>query len=280
MLFLFIIFLLLLIYIYTKISVILFVILLFFLIYLFYLSLKQYNIYLFVLSVVIFILLLPSILFYSDLCLMYPYISYVKNDIKGMKRDCCNFLDKHFNCNIRDIYHIKKCKGPVIYILNHHLGNDKMLDMLYHLKIPGNNSVVVTGGETRYEIIKNLYSNLNTVKLSKKSKGNMRIFLHKCKKKIYQGNNIVIFPEGKYTDKKRSWNKLLAFQSGAFILSKQYNIPIIPVLISGGNYEYGLIIHSDITMKYLEPLYPSNYDSIDEYRDDALQLMNLELSNI
>lgn len=264
---------------YTEIQILYFVLALVLLIFLFCLSYKFKNIYLFVFCLVLTILLIPSIYFYIDLLQIYPYLTSQKNKIQEMKKDCSIFLDRHFNCKSEGLENLIGFENTrVIYVLNHHTQYNKLLDMLYHLKIPGNNSIVVTGGKTRYKVIDNLYTNLNHIKLSKSDKGNMEIFLEKCVEKFRQGNNIVVFPEGKYTNAKEDWKKMKAFQTGTFILSKTYNVPIIPVLISGGNYDHGLIMSSEIKMKYLEPFYPQDYYSVEEYKNEVFEYMNFHLS--
>jgi 1-acyl-sn-glycerol-3-phosphate acyltransferase len=263
---------------YSEIQILYFVLALILLLFLFYLSYYFYNIYILLIAIILFLVLIPSILFYFDLIYeIYPYITYKKNDIDGMKKGCQQFLDRHFKYKI---INQKLFQSPVIYVLNHHTKYNKFLDMFSHLKIPGNNTIVVTGGKTRFVMIDTLYSNLNNIKLGKEEKGNAKIFMKKCKEKLKEGNNIVIFPEGKHTNLKENWNKMIQFQTGAFILSKECNIPIVPVIISGGNYDHGLIMHSNITMEYLDPFYPQNYVTIEDFKEDVFEHMNFSLSKM
>lgn len=179
--------------------------------------------------------------------------------------------------NVIEINKNKNKIDPVIYIVNHNTSESKILDYFGLLTIEGKNKIVVTGGKTRWKIITNLYSNLDTIKLSKKTSGNLDLFIKKCKKEIDKGYNIIIFPEGKYSNKKKNWRKLENFQTGTFILSKQYNIPIVPVLISGDTHQYGFICNKDLKIQYLNTIYPDRFNNYENLRDYCMLYMNKKL---
>lgn len=201
-----------------------------------------------------------------------------KNQKKEMKEMCSEFLDRHFHWSIKgERYLPDPDEGPVIYVLNHHCKNNQLIDLLGHLKIPGNNYIVVTGGKTRWEIIDNLYSNMRHIKLTKEQSGNTEIFLKECGNRLRENKSLVIFPEGKFTSEKKNWKELKGFQTGAFLLSKKCNVPIVPVLISGDSYDYGLIWNNHVLMQYLPAIYPFDFDTPEEMRDYSLQIMNEKL---
>ena len=53
--------------------------------------------------------------------------------------------------------------------------------------------------------------------------------MEEAEKRLQGGNSLVIFPEG-----ARTWNgKMRSFKRGAFILSKEFKLPIVPITIDG-----------------------------------------------
>jgi len=255
-------------------------------VYLIWLSYKNNNKILLLISIIFLILLIPSIVFYLDLSYMgYPYIFYEKNKCSEMKNKCNNFLRRHFKL-IELGKETSFVNGPVIYLVNHHTSESKLIDYFGILTLPSpsnsksDNKIIVTGGETRWNIIDNLYSNLNIIKLNKSSNGNLNIFLEKSKEELNKGNNLIIFPEGKYSNNKNNWKKLEKLQSGSFILSKETNIPIVPVLISGNNHLYGFKTNENLIIKYLSPLYPSDFSNHTEMKEYCLTYMNKGLKNL
>lgn len=242
-----------------------------------YLSCYTCNYVIFGITLLFLIILLPTIYFYLDLCSgIYPYLYQKKNKQKEMKTYCQKFLKRHFNVIEINKQVTNKCQ-PVIYVVNHHTVESRILDHFGILNIPGKNHIVVTGGKTRWKIIDNLYSNLHTVKLSKESRGNLEVFLKGCKEVINRGDNLIIFPEGKHSSQKTSWRKLKELQSGAFILSTKLNIPIIPVIISGNNHQYGFITNKNLTIQYIDPIYPNKYNSSEDMKNYCLDKMNKKL---
>lgn len=265
---------------YSGILILWFIVAIIVLCFMIYLSCYTSDYFVIGLTLILFIILLPTIYFYFDLCSgIYPYLYHKKNKQKEMKNYCQKFLKRHFN--LTEINKkVTNTIGPVIYILNHHTVESRILDHFGILNIPGNNYIVVTGGKTRWKIIDNLYTNLNTVKLSKESKGNLEVFLEGCEEVINKGNNLIIFPEGKYSSQKKSWRKLKQLQTGAFILSLKHNIPIIPVIISGNNHQYGFITNTNLTIQYLNPIYPNKYNNPEDMKNYCLDRMNKILKDI
>ena len=83
---------------------------------------------------------------------------------------------------------------------------------------------------------------------------------------VKEKNNLVIFPEGARTRNR----KLLKFKPFFAILSKTFNVPIIPVVVDGGfeALKSGSIFPKPKKMKvtYLEAIYPDSL-SIKEITD-------------
>lgn len=297
----FLIFIFLIIILYSQIKLLYCIFTFLLLLYLIWISYRTNNRILLITSLIFLILLLPSLIFYLELSYMvYPYLFYETGKQDEMKEKCNGFLRRQYN-----LVEIGKetlfTEGPVIYLLNHHTSESKLIDYFATLTInsekditekdinskrekdnsnakkgikKGINKTVVTGGETRWNIIDNLYSNLDIIKLNKEKNGNLSVFLQKSKEELEKGNNLIIFPEGKYSNKKNTWRKLENFQSGAFILSKQTNIPIVPVLISGNNHQYGFKTNSNLIIKYLSPLYPEDFSTDKDMKEYCLNYMN------
>jgi long-chain acyl-CoA synthetase len=102
--------------------------------------------------------------------------------------------------------------------------------------------------------------NIITVNVNKDLKGS----LIKSAYALKNGKNVVIFPEGARTRD----GKLLPFKKGFAILSKELNIPVVPVVIKGA-FESLPINKSlpspfKISVEFLKPVYPENksYDKI------------------
>lgn len=92
---------------------------------------------------------------------------------------------------------------------------------------------------------------------------NLRSSLQYLSSVLKKGKNIIIFPEG--TRSKN--NTLLQFKETFAILSKELNVPIIPVTIQGSE---RAVYHSikiprffaRINVEFLEPIYPENHTTI------------------
>jgi long-chain acyl-CoA synthetase len=102
--------------------------------------------------------------------------------------------------------------------------------------------------------------NIITVNVNKDLKGS----LIKSAYALKNGKNVIIFPEGARTRD----SKLLPFKKGFAILSKELNIPVVPVVIKGAfeslSINKSLPSPSKISVEFLKPVYPENksYDEI------------------
>jgi 1-acyl-sn-glycerol-3-phosphate acyltransferase len=107
------------------------------------------------------------------------------------------------------------------------------------------------------------------------------ISLKKLHPYLKNGISVMMFPEG-----TRSRNgELLKFKNGAFMLAKELNVPIQPILISGTRD----IIKPDtflaatsgtMTASIMKQFYPADYQSIDAFRDVVYEAMKAEMSEI
>ena len=83
------------------------------------------------------------------------------------------------------------------------------------------------------------------------------------------GSSVIIFPEGT----RNPTNKLKPFKSGAFRLATTQGVPIVPVIISGtgkivskGSNITKTLDKKDVTVTFLEPIYPKNNEKFLELR--------------
>ena len=105
-------------------------------------------------------------------------------------------------------------------------------------------------------------------------KRNLKNSILKLSEVLKQGKNVIIFPEG-----SRSFDgDMVPFKKTFAILSKELNVPVIPVCIRGA---YGVLPRGSrwikpkkIEVEYLEPLMPENgytYDSVSDKVRDSIQ---------
>ena len=96
----------------------------------------------------------------------------------------------------------------------------------------------------------------------------------KAKHHLEQGKSLMIFPEGTWSGD----HKLLPFKSGAFLLAKEMNIPIIPISLKGTelviNQESYLIHKGNIEIVFHEALSPSSFN------DKSPEELSLFVKNI
>tara|TARA_B100001287_G_C22674812_1_gene527122 strand:+ start:739 stop:1614 length:876 start_codon:yes stop_codon:yes gene_type:complete len=100
---------------------------------------------------------------------------------------------------------------------------------------------------------------------NKKSRKNAII---ECNKVLKTNNSIFVFPEG---GRSRT-GEIGEFKIGAFKLSYENNVPIVPIYIDGAhemlkpsnNLSLG---YGEITMTIYKPIYPNNYKSVGEFRE-------------
>ena len=103
---------------------------------------------------------------------------------------------------------------------------------------------------------------------------NLKETMQYCAQPLRKSSNLVIFPEGARTRD----GKLLEFRPFFAMLSKLYNVPVVPVMIDG-SYE---ALRSGtswpkpkkIKLKYLEPIYPENLST-----EEIVKITKSEIAN-
>ena len=100
-------------------------------------------------------------------------------------------------------------------------------------------------------------------------------------KQLKKGTNVFIFPEGT----RNFSDELLLFQKGAFRLSVDNQVPIIPVVIDGT----GKIVTkgsnvakthklTDIEVTFLDPIYPEKEESVRGLMRRVKEVMQVEVT--
>ncbi len=103
--------------------------------------------------------------------------------------------------------------------------------------------------------------------------------IKRCALVLKEGNNLVVFPEGARTRDRN----LLKFSPFFAMLSKTYNVPVIPVVIDGSfeALKAGKLFPkpAKIRITFLEPIYPENL-SFDEIAMLTREAIEKEIKNI
>lgn len=121
-----------------------------------------------------------------------------------------------------------------------------------------------TEEHVRGTVVKYLARNVNIIRMERHNLKNSILKLGEVLKK---GKNIVIFPEGRRTED----GNVGTFKKTFVILSKELQVPILPVRITGG-YEAmprgkKFPTTHKITVEYLKPIMPSENDTYDQLSD-------------
>jgi len=96
------------------------------------------------------------------------------------------------------------------------------------------------------------------------------------------GSSVIIFPEGT----RNNTQELRTFKSGAFRLSILQNIPIVPIIINGtgtivskGSNVSKTLKKKDVSITFLEPIYPENSETFISLRKRVKNKMQQYINN-
>lgn len=104
---------------------------------------------------------------------------------------------------------------------------------------------------------------------------------NRLSKALQKGTNVFIFPEGtrNYSD------TLLPFQKGAFRLSVDQSVPVVPVIIDGtgrivskGSNITKTAKATDISVTFLDPIYPQEGESVRVLMKKVKETMQTEMT--
>ena len=151
---------------------------------------------------------------------------------------------------------------PVIFASNHQSYFDGMFVMAYLNKAIIRKTYFYAKDEhVKNWFVKFLASKHNVIVMNS---SNIKISIMKLSKVLKQGKNIIIFPEGTRTYD----GNLNEFKKTFAILSKELNIPIVPIHISGAYEAFSRktkIPHrKPVTIEYLPAYIPREEESYDE----------------
>ena len=116
------------------------------------------------------------------------------------------------------------------------------------------------------------------ISVHRKSVRKAALSIVEARSAIQNGDSIMLYPEGTWSEKP---GDLLPFKLGAFSLSKNENIPIIPMVIVGTEniiHKDSIFIHSGTVHVTIYPaMYPQLYDKAETMRDACRNIIQNEL---
>lgn len=156
-------------------------------------------------------------------------------------------------------------KGPFIIAPNHQSFLDgPIVSSGLSYNTLKNSYFFATEEHVKHPVVKFLARRNNVVVMEKR---NLKNSILKLSEVLKLGKNVVIFPEG-----SRSFDgEMMPFKKTFAILSKELNVPVVPVCIRGA---YDVLPRGSkwikpktIEVEYLEPVMPENGDTYDSISD-------------
>ena len=163
-------------------------------------------------------------------------------------------------------------KGPFIIAPNHQSFLDgPIVSSGLSYKTLRNSYFFATEQHVKHPVVKALAKRNNIIIMEKR---NLKNSILKLSEVLKLGKNVVIFPEG-----SRSYDgEMVPFKKTFAILSKELNVPVVPVCIRGA---YDVLPRGSkwikpktIEVEYLEPIMPESgdtYDSLSDKVRDSIQ---------
>lgn len=118
------------------------------------------------------------------------------------------------------------------------------------------------------------------VYVNTKPGGAFDAFMTETKKAIKKGKSLIIFPEGRNSAHQKSWRHLTPFKSGAFILSREFNLPIVPVIFEGKRGFRGFLTPGQFNVHFLPPIYPEPFPTTDELKFHVQNVLQTKLDSL
>jgi len=156
-------------------------------------------------------------------------------------------------------------KGPFIIAPNHQSFLDgPIVASGLSCKTLRNSYFFATEEHVKHPVVKSLAKRNNIIIMEKR---NLKNSILKLSEVLKLGKNVVIFPEG-----SRSYDgEMVPFKKTFAILSKELNVPVVPVCIRGA---YDVLPRGSkwikpkkIEVEYLSPVMPENGDTYDSISD-------------
>lgn len=169
-----------------------------------------------------------------------------------------------------------KIEKPAIVVANH----QSFLDMPLLYLLPWTMKWVAKKSLFRIPILGWIIAMTGHIGIDRQSRRSVKK-LDKLVRPIQRGIPGMIFPEGTRT----LTGELKPFKNGAFVLAKQYNFKVLPVVLDGG-YEamptgaWRITPRQRFCISVLEPLDPGAYESAAELKTEAFREIKNELNRI
>ncbi len=166
---------------------------------------------------------------------------------------------------------------PCIIVANHRCAIDGFL-ITYNFSRKENKDIFFFAKEKHWRSkIAQFFARKNNIILMDINK-NVRQSLQEMCAVLKKGKNIVIFPEG---TRSRD-NKMKKFKETFAILSKELNVPVVPVAITGSESAcYGGSIipkfWKKIGVEVMEPMLPTEEQSVESFRDKVAAIIQKKL---
>ena len=168
-------------------------------------------------------------------------------------------------------------KGPFIIAPNHQSFLDgPIVASGLSYKTLKNSYFFATEEHVKRPVVKSLAKRNNIILMEKR---NLKNSILKLSEVLKLGKNVVIFPEG-----SRSYDgEMVPFKKTFAILSKELNVPVVPVCIRGA---YDVLPRGSkwikpkkIEVEYLPPVMPENGDTYDSFSDKVRDSIQKGLKN-
>ena len=175
---------------------------------------------------------------------------------------------KSFNCEGKE----KIARGNTYIVISNHQSS---LDIIFLNALGLNYKWISKIENKKVPIIGWYLSMADYISVDRNRADSKKRLFEKSYKSLKDGTSIMIFPEG-----TRSPNgEIGALKRGAFMLSIQTGVPLLPVVIDGTGGilpKHGIVFGAkrDVKMRVLNPEYPEGFE-IDNHREFALKISTL-----
>lgn len=222
---------------------------------------------------------------FNDNKITWKEILSARTDVKLEKHGLFHWLTFTFGKILFGICYRFKVSGkknlpnnPCIIVANHRCAIDGFL-ITYNFSRKANRDIYFFAKEKHWRTkFARFFAKKNNIILMDINK-NVRQSLQEMCAVLKKGKNIVIFPEGTRSRDNRMKN----FKETFAILSKELNVPILPVAISGSEsacYGDGIVprFGKKIDIDIMDPVMPSEEQSVESLRDKIASMIEKRLS--
>lgn len=220
--------------------------------------------------VILFILFVPLVLVYGVIKLMFGHKKqqYWVHKVNRVIFIIWSALTG-FRYKIRGVENIKDGQN-YIAVCNHSNLADFMASA-YALQIPG--KPLVKKELLKVPVFGPLFA-MASVPVDRGSDKGRKQSMEAMRNELKQGVSLIIFAEG---TRNRTSQPLKEFHNGAFILSKETGVPILPVMFTNirhlSSAESALIRPWTIESTHLPPIYPDAYEDVASLKEAVYKTM-------